>query len=207
MDNKGNIEYSPFGSTSSTYSPDIDDIDLSRKKQGKKTNWKVIAGFALAAIIMASLVFNFFYVSNTRSMAEYSIQNMNKQLLNVQSVASNDTIPIEYETVRDNTTTEERKKIADTVINASKYVKENPLTALEPTMNDETATNIVAPYVVLCDSAIVLNNNDELFNACIQLNSAGYDMMGKVKHFNNTVSSFQGKLSLDNGGLLPNISK
>jgi len=197
----------PFGSSISTYSPDIDELSLSEKKYNKEKTYKSLMykGILLFFIIVALLVIaNGFYVADKKDEALGSIDNTNKQMLNVQSVAINDNAEKPYKDILDNDkSSREDKESAKFVTNAIKYIRTNDISILNQDMTDEQTAKSIAPYAVACDYSRKLDKDDELDNACEKLNDATDDMIFNIKVFNKLITSFNGAVSWTDRTPLP----
>lgn len=197
----------PFGSSISTYSPDMDELSTISKKEEKENNSKslIYKGILLSIIIIIlAIIANGFYVSDKKDAALSSIENVNKQMLNVQSVAIIDSTVNPYEEItKSNSADKEEKESAKFVVNAINYIRSNDIIILDEHKTDEETAKAIAPYAVLCDYTRKLDKDDELDKACEQLNDASNGMISDIKVFNNLIDSFNGTVSWTNNTPLP----
>ncbi len=197
----------PFGSSISTYSPDMDELSSinNEKEKGNNNKSLIFKGIILSIIIIIlAIVANGFYVSDKKDAALSSIENVNKQMLNVQSIAMIEETSKPYENIiNDNNAKKEDKESAKFVTNAISYIKSNDISILDDKKSDEETAKSIAPYAVLCDYTRKLDKDDDLDKACEELNDASDDMITDIKVFNNLITSFNGTVSWTNNATLP----
>lgn len=197
----------PFGSSISTYSPDMDELSSISRTKEKNNNPKSLLykGILLSIIIIIlAVIANGFYVSDKKDEAIGSIENVNKQMLNVQSIAIIDGTEKPYKDItNDDNAKKEDKESAKFVVNAINYIKTNDILILNEKMSDEDTAKSIAPYAVLCDYTRKLDKDDDLDKACEQLNDASDDMISDIKVFNKLITSFNGAVSWTDNTPLP----
>ena len=197
----------PFGSTISTDSPDMDELSTISKKEEKGNNSKslIYKGILLSIIIIIlAIIANGFYVSDKKDASLSSIENVNKQMLNVQSVSIIDSTVNPYEEItKSNNADKEEKESAKFVVNAINYIRSNDITILDEHKTDEETAKAIAPYAVLFVYTRKLDKDDELDKACEKLNDPSNGMISDIKVFNNLIDSFNGTVSWTNNTPLP----
>lgn len=212
-----NIEITPFTLAGESNEPTQ---AYSKHEKFSVTKSKLkIATLALVIIVVVSLISLF--VLNTsvqRSIKEdafSSVDNFNNSVESLNTVMSNNTeLQKEVADFANQQKNPDDKQNANNLSNAIRASVANGFTPIQVGQTNEQAANNIAIYYALCDLAdskslkpLQQPQTVMLKDACSTMTKNAYSMMNKVPIWNASKEKWYGKISLVNGGELPDVTK